>query len=324
MWLGACAPFEIFDSRDSRSGEYTGPAGDYSTSTDDFFEVYDPDKNYDLLPYRENSTEGRRYKPFPRDNEVDDNEYVNYWVYYYSETSEGRGDMKDRLQRSTRYIYLLKDILQYGGLSSDMVFMPMVESGFIIHGESEAGALGLWQFLRGTARDFGLIVNSRIGIDDRLDFVLSTKAAIKYLKFLYYLFDDWFLAMAGYHCGQETLQRAINKYNTRDLWELTELKALGKRSRNYVPKILAMRKIALEPCTYDFCNLKRQRPLNYQVMALQSSSSLSDIADYLDVSYEEMKQLNPRFTKDYVSVKDQEVKIRVPAYVQVPEYEDNI
>ena len=249
------------------------------------------------------------YKVFPMDN----NQYVEKWLVYFSK-GNGRDSMKRYLERSRRYIQLMGKIFEEEGLPKDLIYISMAESGFYPYATSSAGAVGYWQFIAPTGQQYGLKMNFHV--DERQDFVLSTQAAIKYLKDLYNVFEDWRLSMAAYNCGENRVSNAISLSNSRNFWHLVEQKNLPMETRNYVPKIIAMRKIALRPHAYGFSNLDYQEPLDYHLVSLRGSSSLSYISQELKVPHQELKSLNSKLKTDTIPFEGQETYVRVPSYVQ--------
>ena len=245
------------------------------------------------------------YKPFPSE----DNQYIRYWIEYF--TGSGKSNMASLLKRSTRYIPIMKSIFKSEGLPVDLVYMVMAESGFSSHARSSDNAVGYWQFLKDTARDYDLKVNYYV--DERQDFVLSTKAAIRYLKYLYLFFGDWRLSMAGYNSGEGTVLSAIREQGgNRNYWLLVEKQLLPKETRDYVPKVMAMRKIANNPELYGFSDLEYQESLDYKVISLSSSSLLSTLSNELNIPYEALKTLNPKFKKDIIPFNKEENYVRIP------------
>lgn len=120
------------------------------------------------------------------------NAEVQDWIDYFQ--GRGRKHMLRYLGRSTRYLPKMKQILKSHGLPEDLVYLALIESGFNCHALSSARASGCWQFIRGTARRYGLRIDYYT--DERSDFVASTEAAAQYLKALYHLFGSWYLAIA--------------------------------------------------------------------------------------------------------------------------------
>ena len=122
------------------------------------------------------------------------------------------------------------------------------------------------------------------------------------------MFGDWRLSMAAYNCGPKCVTKAIRRYNSDDFWYLVALKAIPKETRLHVPKIIAMRKIALNPQKYGFINLNYYPPLDYGLVHLKGSFSLSHLSNHWKIPYQELRGLNPKFKTDTVYS-----NIRVPA-----------
>lgn len=297
LFLGACAPLQVADYSHLSSSEFA------AVSVDQEEDIY----GFDL----ENSQRKYiYYKPFPRDN----NEYVKKWLYHYSR-GEGRITMTKVLERSSRYLSLMEKIFKEEGLPEDLVHMVMLESKFDPHARSSKGAVGYWQFMTETAGDYDLKINGYI--DERQDFVQSTRAAARYLRYLYGMFGDWRLSMAGYNSGEGTVSGAIEKYDSRNFWYLASKGAFLPETKEFVPIIIAMRKIALRPWAYGFSDLNYQTPLEYGVVSLNRPASMYDISEQLNVPYEELKSLNPKFKTDYIPVEGQETYFRIPAYIRI-------
>lgn len=249
------------------------------------------------------------YGSFPKDR----NEYVDKWIRYFSEGS-GRKHMSVYLERSSRYIPLMRAIFRKHNLPEDLVYVAMVESGFSSKAVSSKQAVGYWQFISSTGRRYGLKIDSYV--DERRDFVLATDAAARYFKDLYSLFDDWRLALASYNAGERRITDAVfNTYN-RDFWNLVKKEKIPKETANFVPKILAMKEIATHPWKYNFHDLEYKNSLAYRSVYLDKSFSLNNLSEVLDVPYEQILSLNPKYKKDVVPLyeKDQ-VEIRIPAQV---------
>ncbi len=290
----SCAPLQVMDAAYLQSdnslagsiiGEESFDEGHYQTFSND-------------------------YKDFPMEN----NKYITKWIKTLTGTL--RQDMTRWLERSHRYLDFMGNILRQEGLPDDFVYMAMAESGFNPYAISKKQAVGYWQFMKGTGKHYGLTINSYM--DERRDFELSTRAAIRYLKHLYGLFQDWRLSMAAYNWGERRVKKAINRHNSKNFWLLAEKRAMPVQTRDFVPKIMAMRRIAMDPEKYGFLNLKYKQPLNYRRISLQNGSySLSQISRQLNISHDELKRLNSKFKTDIISADKQKIDIRVPAYIQL-------
>lgn len=237
------------------------------------------------------------------------NKYVLKWISYY----QGRGHkhMRRYLERSSRYQFLMQSLLQEGSVPIDLIYVPLIESGFTSHAYSHASAVGYWQFIKGTATRYGLRVDGFV--DDRKDPVLSTKAAIKYFKTLHNMFDDWYLGLAAYNSGENRIKRYIKKYKIKNYWTFVRRKILPQETRNYVPKFLAALLIAKNPEMYGFHKIKYQKPFSSDYITIKKSISLKLLSKEMKVSFSNLRTLNPRYLTDWVPVKKgKKVSIRIP------------
>lgn len=232
------------------------------------------------------------------------------WIRYFQ--GRGRKYMEVYLERSTRYLPMMKNTLRENGLPEDLVYISLIESGFSPLAHSHANAVGYWQFIRATGKRYGLMVDPFI--DERRDPVLSTRAAAEYFKALYNLFGSWHLAMASYNVGENRVKHAVMKYYTRDFWTLVKnRRAFPKETKHYVPKFIAAALIARNPEKYGFTNIAFQPPLAFDAVALTNPISMSKLATAMNVEVETLKLLNPKFRGDYVpQYRGNETMIRVP------------
>src|SRR6266487_3612264 len=141
------------------------------------------------------------------------------------------------LSRFERYRPSVQNIFTEFKLPVAFVFLSLVESGFNTNAVSRAKAVGSWQFMKPTAKIYGLRVDS--WVDERRDPVKSTFAAAQYLRDLYQLFGSWPLAMAAYNAGEGKVGRALVRSQADDFWDLTDTKLLKRETKEYVPRFLA-------------------------------------------------------------------------------------
>ncbi len=216
------------------------------------------------------------------------NSRVQYYMGYFQ--TSGRKFFEKWLQRSGKYIPMMSEILQKKGLPPDLVYLAMIESGFNVKARSHAAAVGPWQFIRPTALRYGLRVDS--WVDERMDPEKSTIAAANYLGDLYEMFQSWELAAAGYNCGEQRVQAAIDTYNLYDYWAISDL-ALPKETRDYVPKLMAALIIAKDPQKYGFSGIYYSEPLRYEKVSVPPQKNLNDIARIIGASSNTLMELNP-------------------------------
>ena len=158
------------------------------------------------------------------------------------------------LVRLGRYKRQVEQIFAQFNLPSDLIFLSLVESGFNPHAYSRARATGPWQFMRGTAKNYGLRVDQYV--DERRDPIKSTIAAAQYLRDLYDMFGTWPLAMAAYNAGEGKVMRALQKTQSTSYWEIAQTKHLKKETKDYVPRFMAATIIAKNPDRYGFTEVE--------------------------------------------------------------------
>jgi membrane-bound lytic murein transglycosylase D len=241
--------------------------------------------------------------------ELTDNKMSRMWLKYFQ--GRGRKHMERYLERSSRYLPMMKKVLREEGLPEELVYVALIESGFRPTAHSHANAVGYWQFIRGTGKNYGLKIDGLM--DERRDPVLSTRAAAAYFKALYNLFGKWHLALAAYNTGENRVKNRVMRYQTRDFWELARRRTLPRETRNYVPKFIAAAKIALDPEKYGFTGIEYQEPLAYDTVEVGEPISLHQLASKLNVARADLIRLNPKFRGEYVpQYKDRDMRIRVP------------
>jgi membrane-bound lytic murein transglycosylase D len=236
--------------------------------------------------------------------QLERNERVEKWINYYA--GRGRERFQLWLTRSGSYMDLLTRNLRAEGVPEELANLVFVESGFNMHAKSVARAVGPWQFIRGTARLFGLEMTAYK--DERRDPELATRAAARYLRRLYQMFDgSWPLALAAYNAGEGTVQRAIRHQRTNNFWSLR----LPRETQDYVPKFLAAMEIASDPQRYGF-DIPENSPLNYDEVTLAGPVDMAELARVSGVEVEELQRLNPVFVRHRTPGDKEGTTIRVP------------
>jgi membrane-bound lytic murein transglycosylase D len=167
---------------------------------------------------------------------------VEGFVRYFRGTGEKHYRASTR--RLETYRPMMEQVLDQQGLPRELLWVGLVESGYVPTARSPKNAVGIWQFIPETAEAFGLQVGIR---DERTDPLKSTHAAARYLKFLYARFGDWLLALAAYNAGEQRIQNAISKAQTTDFWKLAESGYLPRETQAYVPAILAAQLLGGSP-----------------------------------------------------------------------------
>ena len=218
---------------------------------------------------------------------------VAYIRFFQTDTREA---FTKWLARSTRYLPMMRGILEKQGLPLDLVYLSMIESGFSSYAYSFARAAGLWQFVVGTSRRYGLVTD--FWIDERRDPVKSTVAATRYLRDLRDRFHgDWYLAWAGYNAGEGKVDRAIRKEGTRDFWRMMgKGRTLRAETKHYVPKLIAAALIAKHPERFGF-HVDYLQPVEVDEVPVPDSTDLHVIAKAAGISVDQVRELNPELRR---------------------------
>lgn len=232
------------------------------------------------------------------------NELVDKWIAHY--TGRGRERFQIWLGRSGNYMDLLTRNLRAEGVPEELANLVFVESGFNMQAKSVARAVGPWQFIRGTAKLFGLEMTAYK--DERRDPELATRAAARYLRRLYGMFDgSWPLALAAYNSGEGTVQRAIRRQKTTDFWALK----LPRETRNYVPKFMAAMAIASDPERYGF-QVPENSEWKVDHVLVRGPVDLKLVSQVTEVPLEELERLNPMIVRHRAPADKEGTTLRVP------------
>ncbi|MEJ2661015.1 MAG: LysM peptidoglycan-binding domain-containing protein [Desulfobacteraceae bacterium] len=216
---------------------------------------------------------------------------------------------KQSYARSGKYRSYILEALHKAGLPEELSWLPLIESGFKVKAFSRARALGLWQFIPSTGYKFGL-KRSRY-IDERIDFIKSTDAAIAYLKELHSIFGDWATVLAAYNCGEGRVLKVIRTQNVNYLdnfWDLYQ--RLPRETARYVPRFFATLHIIKNPQKYGFEDLTADTPIEFDTMEINRQVHLKDIARTLGTDLKELEALNPELR--YHLVPPEPYELRLP------------
>ena len=283
------------DAKDGASKTPDGDAGHKSSATRAHVAAAGDSAFSDSL-----AGSGRLLDP-PR---AERNARVDKWIDFF--TGPGREQFQRWLLRSGDYMDMLHRTLRAEGAPEELANLVFVESGFNMKARSVARAVGPWQFIRGTAKLFGLKIDPYV--DERRDPEASTRAAARYLKRLYGMFDgSWPLALAAYNSGEGTVQRAIRRQGTRDFWSLD----LPTETEEYVPQFLAAMEIASDPGRYGF-DLPPSSPLAFDEVMVSGPVDLGLIAKITAIPLDELRSLNPSLVRQRLPAHMDGTALRVP------------
>ena len=221
------------------------------------------------------------------------NRRVWWWLRYYSVRDRERFNRV--LERGETYRVLVQQILSERQLPTELYYLAMIESGYVNNARSSASAVGIWQFMRPTAINYGLMEH---GIDERRHPIAATLAAARYLSDLHRQFNSWYLAIAAYNAGQGRIRQAIREGHTRDFWKLADEGYLPQETMDYIPKFLAAATIGghLEHFGFQPPIPQQQWP-QIAAVDLNPGMKLSTIARLAALSEKDLLRLNPQLNQ---------------------------
>jgi membrane-bound lytic murein transglycosylase D len=221
------------------------------------------------------------------------------------------------------YLPIFEEALEAYQLPLELKYLPIIESALNPKAVSRAGATGLWQFMIGTGKQYGLEVNSLV--DERRDPVKSSYAAARCLRDLYKIFGDWNLVIAAYNCGPENINKAIHRANAssgqsqegenampinKDYWHIYPY--LPAETRGYVPAFIAANYIMTYYCEHNICPMTTRLPAQTDTIVVDRNVHLEQIAAVLNLDLDMLRSLNPEYRRDIVPGLTKPSAIRLP------------
>ncbi len=211
--------------------------------------------------------------------------------------------LKQVLARGGRYLYYIVDELERRGMPTELALLPMVESSYNPLAYSRSHASGLWQFIPSTGKYYNLTQDS--WVDERRDVIASTNAALDYLQKIYEMHGDWHLALASYNWGEGAVQRAL-KRNAEDglPLEYSHLR-MPEETRNYVPKLQAIKNIVAESELFHLELPYVANELHFVTVDAPVGVDLGTAARLSDMPLDEFLALNPAFNRPAITAPGQ-------------------
>ncbi len=247
------------------------------------------------------------------------------YVRLFTKTESGRQSFLARYRRAGAYREIVERALRDAGLPEDLAWVAAIESGFDPRAVSPKGAAGLWQFMPETGQSYGLYQSPYL--DERMNLVSSTRAAVTHLRDLYERFGRWDLALASYNMGYEGVIRAMERYLASpaaqsrrrgaaiELSELAEAKVIPEETANYVPQIFAFAIVAANRSRFglDVASLAPAEPLDLGEISVPEGTRLRTIARAAGMSTSSLRDYNPQILRDRLPPNGGDVIVYVPA-----------
>jgi membrane-bound lytic murein transglycosylase D len=233
------------------------------------------------------------------------------YLDFFKNDPKGHAIMANWLRRAGRFRALFEKTLERHGLPKSLLYVAMIESGFDTGARSRVGAGGVWQFMPGAARAYGLEVS--YWVDARCDPERQADAAARYLKDLYVRFGSWPLVFAAYNAGYGAVLKSITAYNTNDFWELVRHESgLPWESSIYVPKIMAAAIIGTNAAAFGFGDLASDPAYAYEEAEAPPGTAFSTIARAAGAHVEVLEALNPELVRDRTPPDRGPSRVRLP------------
>ena len=203
-------------------------------------------------------------------------------------------------RKSEYYFPLFEDALARYDLPYELCYLAVIESALNPSVRSHAGAAGLWQFMPSTGKLYGLEINSLV--DERLDPIRATDAACRFLKAL--------LAIAAYNCGPGNINKAIHRSGKRDFWSIYPY--LPRETRSYLPLFIAASYVLNYSDTHGICPAEVDRTMRSDTILTHRRLHLKQVSDMLGVPLDELRRLNPQYTRDIIPGGEKEYALCLP------------
>lgn len=274
---------------------------DFTSSLDFLLQNWAVDKNVtsncisQSNPLTDENQYRERLRKLPHLIEMPYNTAVKSFIDIY--TQQRRKQVEYLLGLSDYYFPIFESALEAMRLPLELKYLPIIESALNPKAVSRAGATGIWQFMIGTGKMYGLEVNTLV--DERMDPVKSSKVAAEYLKELYSIFSDWHLAIAAYNCGPGNVNKAIRRAGgKRDFWAIYPY--LPSETRSYVPIFIAAGYVMNYADKHNICAAKIRIPALTDTIMLNRRVHMEQISSVLNIQMDELRLLNPQYRRDII------------------------
>ncbi len=264
----------------------------------------EPDTVYPQFP---DSVYINRLERLPVQVDLTYNKFVRNYIRVY--TGKRRELVQVVLGLSEYYFPIFDEIFDYHGIPLELKYCSIIESALNPRAVSRARATGIWQFMYGTGRMYGLTINSLV--DERRDPVKSTHAAARFMKDLYRIYGDWTLVIAAYNCGPGNVNKAIRRSGgKRNFWDIYYY--LPRETRGHVPAFIA----ATYTMHYHPEHMLFPRPIDLPIPAdtimINDNLHLEQVSKVLDIPLEMLRDINPQYKFDIIPGKEKPYALKIP------------
>lgn len=218
--------------------------------------------------------------------------------------------LRNVLALAQYYFPIIEEELAAAGLPLELRYLPIIESNLSIRATSRMGAVGLWQFMPATGKNLGLEINSLV--DERCDVLKSTRAACKFLAYLYKIYGDWTLAIAAYNCGPGNVNRALARAgeDCKTFWDIYDF--LPHETRGYVPKYIAAAYAYTYHKAHNISHAAVPEYISTDTVMVNQVMHLGQVASTLNIPIETLRDLNPQYKLDIIPATKKSYSLRLP------------
>ena len=313
LLLLLCLPFAAFSQADSKEtlNIHTTPAkydsiiaswkaNSLSENAEQFLEdeyiILDTSRYLEAVSTVSDTICRARLRTIPSQIHPPYNDIVRKHIVAYTTTH--KSITRRMLTYGKYYFPMIEQELDNNGLPLELKIVPVIESALTPTAVSRRGAVGLWQFMLQTGRQYGLEVNSMV--DNRRDPILSTEAACKYLKDLYDIYHDWTLVLASYNYGPGNVNRAIQRAggNAKTFWDIYPY--LPRETRDYIPAFIALTYLYYYHWDYGVVAYESPLPLAADTVMVNARLNLNIVSDSTGIPIELIRLMNPQYKTDEI------------------------
>lgn len=235
-----------------------------------------------------------------------DHQLTQHWIARYSTKAHLRW-LESVMRNGEPYLDFIRAEVERRNLPPELVFLPVIESGFTVTARSRSGATGLWQFMRNSMKPYLKLDDWR---DERFDFWASTNAALSKLESNYKEFGSWPLALAAYNSGGGAISRVVKATGSRDYWSLAENKKLKTESIHYVPKLLAVYYIISNPRKFGLDICRPQEYFEWTKVAVPKQVNITLLAEYSGLETHKLRDANRELSTLVTPPSEYFIKVR--------------